>query len=332
VKHRIHGLLALLALLAAPPLAAGDDDTLIIYSGRSEALVSELLDRFTAETGIRVQVSYQKTPALATQLLTEGADTPADLFFAQDSGYLSVLAERGLLRDLPGALLEQVDPAFRDPDGRWIGTSGRARVLVYSPERVRAAELPRSLADLADPKWKGRLGWAPGNASFQAHLSALRHSWGEDRTREWLEAVRANQPVVYPKNSPQVKAVASGEIDLGWVNHYYLHKLKAQVGERAANYSFAAAGDPGNVLMASGIGILASSAKADSARKLIAFLVSPDAQRYFAQETFEYPTRPGVPTHADVPAIGELNLARIDQGSLTDLQPTLRMLQSLGLL
>jgi iron(III) transport system substrate-binding protein len=331
VKLRALAVAALAALTAAPLIAADNGGPLTVYSGRSEALVAPLFDRFTERTGIEVKVSYQKTPALATQLLTEGADTPADLMFAQDSGYLTVLAERGLLSPLPQELLDQVDSAFRDPAGRWIGTSGRARVLVYSPERVAPDELPRSLADIADPRWKGRIGWAPGNASFQAHLSAIRHVWGAERTREWLEAVRANDPVVYPKNSPQVKAVAAGEIDLGWVNHYYLHKLKPQVGERAVNYSFPEPGDAGNVLMASGIGVLASSPHAEAARRLIEFLVSPESQAYFAQETFEYPVRPGVATHPDVPPLEALGLARVDQQSLTDLKPTLMLLQSLGL-
>ncbi len=306
-------------------------DSLIVYSGRGEALVGPLLEQFTRQTGIEVRATYQGTPALATQLLAEGRDTPADVILAQDAGYLAVLVKRDLLAPLPATLLEQVDPRFRDRGGRWIGTSGRARVLVYNPQQTDGGELPKRLADLADPRWRGRLGWAPGNASFQAHVSALRHLWGEQATREWLRAVQANQPVVYPKNSPQVQEVASGEIRVGWVNHYYLHKLRNQVGDRATNASLPTPGDAGNVLMPSGAAIVAATRKRESALTLLQFLVSEEAQRYFAQQTFEYPTRPGVPTHPDVPPLDSLNLADVAPEFLTDLEPTLVMLRELGL-
>ena len=316
-------------LLLIPGVGAAEP--LTVYSGRGEALVGPLLEQFTRESGIEVRVTYQGTPALATQLLAEGRDTPADVILAQDAGYLAALEKRDLLAPLPEPLLEQVDPRFRDREGRWIGTSGRARVLVYDPQRLDRSELPKRLADLADPRWSGRLGWAPGNASFQAHVSALRHLWGEQATREWLRAVKANRPVVYPKNSPQVQAVASGEIRLGWVNHYYLHKLKNQVGDHAANVSLPTPGDAGNVLMPSGAAMVASTRKREQALALLRFLVSEPAQRYFAEQTFEYPTRPGVPTHRDVPPLDSLNLAEIDPESLTDLEPTLAMLRELGL-
>lgn len=323
-------LLILLALFSLSlPAPAGQ--SLVVYSGRSEALVGPLLERFTEATGIEVRVSYQKTPALATQLLVEGPETPADVFFAQDSGYLTVLADRGVLARLPAELLEQVDPRFSDSRGRWIGTSGRARVLVYNPAKMTPDRLPRTLKELADPRFTGRVGWAPGNASFQAHVSALRHLWGEETTRDWLRAINASSPVVYPKNSPQVLAVASGEIDVGWVNHYYLHKLKTRVGGNAANYSFPVVGDAGNVLMASGVGIVEASEQSAPALRLVEYLVSEEAQEYFAQETFEYPTRPGVATHPEVPPLDALGLADVDQSYLTDLEPTLAMLRTIGL-
>lgn len=327
----IRRILPFLFVLVVGPLPAAADGALIVYSGRAEALVGPLLEQFTARTGIGVRATYQGTPALATQIATEADDSPADLFLAQDSGYLTALADRGLLAPLPEQVLQQVDPRFREEQGRWVGTSGRARVLVYNPHKLSPLELPRSLQDLADPRWKGRIGWAPGNASFQAHVSALRHVWGESQARDWLEAVMQNRPLVYPKNSPQVQAVASGEIDVGWVNHYYLYKLRSQVGDSAANYSFPVPGDAGNVLMTSGVGILASSPRKDQALQLVAFLVSEEAQRYFARSVYEYPTRPGVATHPDVPPLGDLNLANVDPAYLTDLRPTLALLQSLGL-
>ena len=300
----------------------------VIYSGRGESLVGELFERVEAETGVEVEVRYGDTPELVTLMLTEGAQSPADMIFAQDSGHLGALAERDLLRPITTSLLAEVDPRFQDAEGRWIGTSGRARVLVHN---TSVTDLPTKLAELGDPKWKGKLGWAPGNGSFQSHVSALRHIWGEEETRAWLEAVKANEPQVYPKNSPQVEAAHVGEISLGWVNHYYLHKKKTE-GYQAANWSFPEAGDAGNVLMLAGVGVRAGSQRIEQAEKVIAWLVSEDVQGWFAQNTLEYPVRPGVPTHPDVPALDSLQLAEIEQAWLADLAPTRAMLQDLGLI
>lgn len=317
------------SVAAEPEPAAAPAGPLVVYSGRSESLVGSLFTKMESELGIDVEVRYGDTPELVTLMLTEGAESPADIIFAQDSGHLGALANRGMLAKLDGDLLKQVDPRFQDADGRWIGTSGRARVLVYNTD-LPADQLPASLKDLADPKWKGKLGWAPGNGSFQAHVSALRHMWGEEETQAWLKAVAANEPTVYPKNSPQVEAAASGAITLGWVNHYYLHRKKTD-GYTAANYSFSAPGDAGNVLMLAGMAVREGSDRAEDAEKVIGWMVSEAAQGAFAQENFEYPTRPGVQTHPDVPAVDSLKLATVEQAWLADLGPTKAMLQDLGL-
>ncbi|MEZ6197278.1 MAG: extracellular solute-binding protein [Planctomycetota bacterium] len=301
---------------------------LVVYCGREESLVHEQLVEFEKETGIDVQVLYGKgTSELANQLLLERDLSPCDLFVAQDGGHLGLLAERGLLSELPESILSTVDPRFRDPDRRWIGTSGRARVLVHDPARTPAERLPRRLEDLAAPGFDLRLGWAPANGSFQAHVSAMLAKWGEERTRTWLAAVAAKKPLRFPSNSAQVKAVASGELDVGWVNHYYVHKLRTQDPDlAAANWSFPEAGDLGNLLMVSGVGVTAPEGpRRDAARKLAAFLVSERAQRFFAERLFEYPTRPGVATAPGVPPLEELGLADVNPkdmiaiGRVTDL-------------
>lgn len=321
-----------LATWALVSVARADADAgaLVVYSGRGEALVAQLFEQFQKESGVALDVRYGATPTLAAQLRVEGDKSPADVMFAQECGALGALAEAGVLAPLPADVLARVEPRFRDAGGRWVATSGRARVLVHDTDRVKAEDLPRRLEDLADPKWKGRFGWAPGNASFQAHVSALRHAWGEERTRAWLEAVQKNEPRVYPKNGPIVQAVASGEIDLGWVNHYYLHRLR-RPGWTVANASFAQEGDAGNVLMISGIGVRAGSPRAGAAARLVTWLLSDSAQRYFAQETFEYPVATDVATHADVAPLARLNLATVDPVHLTDLEPTVELLRSLGL-
>ena len=325
-------LVAVAVFVGAPvpaPVCA-EPAPVVVYSGRGESLVGPLFERYEKETGRRLDVRYNDTAAIATRLGVEGADSAADVVFLQDSGYLGALSKAGLLETLPEETLSAVDPRFRDAEGHWVGTSGRARVMVYSTEAVSKEELPSRLEDLPNAKWKRRLGWAPGNSSFQAHVSVLRHVWGEDKTRSWLEAMKAVDPVVYPKNSPQVIAAANDEIAIGWVNHYYLRRLW-EPDMKAANAGFAQAGDAGNVMMVSGVAIRKGSERQQDAERFVAWLVGPSAQQYFAEKTFEYPTRPGVPTDPGIPSLSSLGLAEIDQAWLADVGPTLVLLEELGL-
>ncbi len=316
---------------SAPAQPAAEPVTLTVYSGRGESLVGELFKTIPDDAPFRVEVQYGKTAEMVTRLLTEGDQSPADVIFAQDSGHLGALAERGVLTPLPDSTLAQVDPKFRDNNGQWVGTSGRLRVLVYDSNKLKAEDLPQSLTELADPKWKGKIGWAPTNGSLHAHVSALRHTWGEEKTKEWLKGVQANTPTRYPKNSPQVAAANEGAIELGWVNHYYLHRLEKE-GRTAQNWTFPVAGDAGNMLMVAGVGIRKGSKNTEAAKAFIEWLVSESSQTYFAQQGFEYPTRVGVATHADVPAITPDQLLDVDQSHLADLGPTRELLKELGLL
>ncbi len=207
---------ALLSACAQRPL-----DTLVVYSGRKENLVQPIMDQFSAATGIDVMVKYGKTAEIAAMLLEEGHNSPADVFWAQDPGGLGAVAAAGMLAQLPEELLERVDSQFRASSDEWVGISGRARVIVYNTESINPEQdLPLDLWGFTDPKWTGRLGWAPTNGSFQAMVTALRSVWGERKTREWLLAIMANDPGVYPKNTPIVAAVASGEIEAGFLYHY----------------------------------------------------------------------------------------------------------------
>lgn len=304
-------------------------EPLVIYAGRGEALVGELLAEASKQTGVPIRVQYGATPDLVTRVLAERDLSQADLVFAQEAGHLGVLATAGLLAPLPSTLLDEVEPRFRDPDGRWIGTSGRLRTLVIHGPSLPTAERPSALAQLAEPQFRGKLGWAPSNASFQAHIAALLHLWGEDRTRAWLAAIQVSEPRAFPKNGPIVRAVTDGELPLGWVNHYYLHQGK-RPGDVSFNHAFAP-GDAGNVLMVSGLAVRAGSPREADAHKLVAWLVSDDAQARIAEQSWEYPVRSGVPTHADVPALALVGLAEVPQAALADLEPARALLRSLSL-
>lgn len=308
------------------------ENSLVVYSGRAEALVAPILQAFEAQTGIKLDIRYNATPALATQLLSEGKDSPADVVFFQDPGYLGVVAGANLLAPLSTNTLEQVAPRFRSETGHWVGTSARARVLVYDPTRIHAEELPKTLYELSDPKWKGLLGWAPGNGSAQAHMAALLHLWGEARFRDWLKAMHANDPIVYPRNAAIVTAVGHGEILIGWANHYYLYQLKKlDPSLRAENYHFPVKGDAGNLLMVAGAGVHVHSPRKTEAEQLVAFLVSEQAQNYFAQEGAEYPTRPGIATYPGLTPLEDIGLVDVSQSWMSDVAPVLAMLREYGI-
>lgn len=312
-----------------------DPGKLVIYSGRSEALVGPLITQFAEATGIDVQVRYGSTAEMAATLLEEGANSPADLFFAQDPGGLGAVAKGGLLAALPAELVNQVPARFRSPDNLWIGISGRARVVVYNSEALDPAALPADIYDFVDPQWAGRIGWAPTNGSFQAMVTAMRVVWGEERTRSWLEGIQANQPVVFEGNAPIVEAVGAGEVDVGFVNHYYLYRFLREQGEAfGARNHFLSGSGPGSLIMTAGAGRLASGANESNALRFIQFMLSTVAQQYFAGQTYEYPLVEGVVTPAGLPPLAELESAalEIDMADLDDLQGTVQLLRDAGVL
>ena len=240
---------------------AAEPKALTIYSGRSQSLVDPILKEFEVLTGIPVEIRYASTGEMAATLLEEGDKSPADVFFAQDPGGLG--AVKSLFMALPDDILESSAAWASDPDKKWVGISGRARVIVYSTENISEDELPDSIWDFADPEWKGRIGFPPTNSSFHVMVTAMRLDWGEDKTREWLEGVMTNEPIFYAKNTPTVAAAGAGEVDVGFVNHYYLHRFLAEEGEdfAARNY-YTTANDAGSLVMAAGAGILAFDRRA----------------------------------------------------------------------
>ena len=320
----------LVAILLA---ACGRDtgDTLLIYSGRSESLVGPLIESYAAMADIELQVKYAATGPLVATLQEEGAASPADLFFSQDPGGLGALTS--MLVPLPAELLDSVPDWARSDEGRWVGVSGRRRVVVYNNQRLSGSELPSSIWDFGDPKWRGRIGWAPTNASFQAMITGMRSIWGAERTVGWLERMVANEPVVYPKNSPIVAAVAAGEIDVGFVNHYYLHRFIAEEGESfPASNHYMSGGDPGGLVLVAGVGLLATTDNREQALDFIEFLLSDEAQRYFVAETFEFPVRQDGLTSEQLLVSGfpptDLPITSVPPAQLTDLEGARALLRT----
>ena len=306
--------------------------TLTVYSGRSSSLVDPILQEFSVLTGIPIEVRYGSTGEMAGTLLEEGDKSPADVFFAQDPGGLGVV--KPLFAELPSSIVEASPEWARDPDGRWVGISGRARVIVYNTETITPDDLPASIEDFTDPKWKGRIGFPPTNASFQVMVTAMRESWGEVRTRAWLDGIMANEPKFYAKNTPTVAAAAAGEIDVGFVNHYYLHRFLAEEGDgfRARNF-YTTASDAGSLVMAAGAGILASADARPEAERLLTFLQGLTAQQYFANQTHEFPLHPSVSAEAALPDLETIGgRFPINLGTLSDLTGTQELLRDVGAL
>jgi iron(III) transport system substrate-binding protein len=314
------------------PLTPGEG-TLVIYSGRSEELVGPVFEQFEERSGIDVQVRYGDTAELAATILEEGENSPADLYFAQDPGALGALQDEGRFQPLPQDVLDRVHQRFRSPDGVWVGTSGRARVVAYNTEELSEGDLPPSILDFTDPKWEGKIGWAPTNGSFQAFVTALRVLEGEDVAREWLAGIQANDPFEYPDNLTAVEGVASGEVQVAFVNHYYLFQVMEEQGEDVPvrNY-YLKNGDPGALVLAAGCGILDTAENPEAAREFLRYVLSAEAQQYFADETFEYPLVEGIEINEELVPLSEIQSPNIDLSDLDDLQGTLELLQETGVL
>lgn len=330
-------LLAVFALSAcgsdqADPETADQTEKILVYSGRSEKLVAPLFKQFTADTGVEVEVRYAGSGELAAQLITEGARSPADIFLSQDAGALGAVSKAGLFAPLDADTLNAVPAAYSAADGTWVGVSGRVRVIVYNPEP--APNPPDTIDGLLAPRWKGKIGFAPGNASWQAFVTGLRVIRGDQAAAEWLRAFRAQDPQPFESNGAVRDAVNTGQLALGLVNHYYLYELITSKGAEnvVARNQFMAPQDPGGLVNVAGVGVLKTAPNPDAAQRFAAYLVGESAQKYFATETAEYPLIAGVAPSGDMPPLAELQPPAIDLSRLDDLEATQQMLVEAGLL
>ncbi len=314
--------------------SSSDAKTLTLYSGRAEVQIQPVIDEFTEETGIEVKVRYGATPELAAQISEEGSNSPADLFFAQDAGGLGAVDKRGLFAPVPADLLAQVDPKYHADDGNWIGITGRVRVIVANSAHVPDAEVPTNVFAVTEPRWKGKVGIAPTNGSFESFLTAMRVQAGEERTKQFLRDLKANDVKTYNDNALILKAVNDGEIDLGLINHYYWYQLAAEIGEdkMVARNHFTLNGDPGALVNVAGVGVLKSADHKEAAGRFVSFLLGTTAQTFFAEKNFEFPLASGIAPLPSLPRLAEVQSPDIDLSDLSDLDQTLTMLREAGLL
>lgn len=320
------------AILAVSTLGltgcAATEESLTLYSGRKENLVQPLLDQFTADTGIEVEVRYAETSEMAALILEEGENTSADVFFGVGGAALGALSNAGAFVDIDQDLLDLVPAGFRSVDDDWVGTSGRARIMVYNPERVD--EVPDSVMELANPEWADRIAIAPTYSSFQAFVTAMRVVEGDDATAEWLAAM-SDHALIFGKDEEVMEAVESGTADAGMVNHYYFYRRGVEEGfeNLTSRASYFGSTDVGNLVNVAGVGMLNDS---ENAKAFVEYLLSDAGQRYFSEETMEYPLTSTVEADADLIPLDQIPTAELDLNEIDQLDRTLEMMREAGLL
>ena len=311
------------------------DKKITVYSGRSEALVEPILDRFQQQTGIRIDTRYSDTAQMAAQLLEERDRTRADVFLSQDAGALGAVAKQGLFAPLPADLLDKVPVTYRARTGEWIGVTGRSRVLAYNVDQVSADQLPESVFELTGPQWTGKVGIAPTNASFQAFVTALRIQHGDAKAKQFLTDLKANGAQIRENNVVTVADVDAGKLAAGLVNHYYVFELAKERGTTPdmlkARLHFFPDGDTGALVNVSGVGVVKAAISDPDVRTFLDFLLGTEAQTYFAQEIYEYPLISGVPTAPGLPALADLKAPAIDLNDLDTLAASVQMIKDAGL-
>jgi iron(III) transport system substrate-binding protein len=323
--------LAVLVVSLAACGSSGDEKELTLYSGRIEPILGTALKQYEAASGgFTVKARYGDSPSLAATLVEEGENSPADLFFSQDAGSLDAVEKRGLLLKLPADILAKVPERFRSATGSWVGTTGRSRIIAYS-EKLEESEIPDSPLDLMDEKWKGKVGWAPTNASMQGYITALRLVEGEDVAKKWLEGMVANDTQVYDSNIPVRDAIAKGEIELGLINHYYVAEAQAEDPDYPVKVHFPPK-DLGSLVNVAGVGVLASSDDKEQALKFVRQMLSEETQRYFADSSKEYPVIAGVSPPKELIPLSRIPSPKIDLAKLGDLQGTLKLMRETGAL
>ena len=315
---------------ASPSPSATGERTLVVYSGRDKALIDPLIAKFQTASGIKVETRYAGSTELAGQLLEEGANSPAQVFLSQDAGALGAVGEAKLLQTLPTEIAGKVPAKYTSTDGSWVGLTGRARVVAYDSQKHKAADVPGDVTKFTEAKWKGKVGIAPSNASFQAFVTALRVNDGEAAAKSWLEGLKANDVKVFESNGDILEAVNSGTLDAGLINHYYWARSEQDPTKLRAQLKFGDAGTTSALVNVTGAGVLKAKASPE-ATEFVTWLLGDEAQTYFLTETYEYPLV-GDKGPANVPALKDLGGPKLDLSKLSSLKETVALITDVGLL
>lgn len=304
-----------------------------VYSGRGEALVGELVSYIrNLYPDLTLEVRYQGSTELANQILTEGQNSPADVFYSVNAGSLGLLTDEGRTQQLPRNVLSKVPEQFRDPQGRWVGTSGRARSIPYNTNAFNEGQIPNDIFAFPNQgRFSGAMGWAPTYGSFQAFVTAMRILTNERRTRRWLTGMQEQNIQSYSDEFLIAQAVADGEIQAGFTNHYYIQRVLDARPDAPLSTAFTT-NDAGSVFNVAGAAVLDTAGNRRLAANFVRHLLSAEAQDYFARTTKEYPLVPAVEPVGALPAIDQLNPPEnLDLTQLSNLEPTIRLMREVGL-
>jgi iron(III) transport system substrate-binding protein len=300
------GLAALVLAGCAATPAKASPTTIVLYNAQHEQTTTALVKAFTKQTGIIVKVDNDDEDVLTAKIEQEGSRSPADVIFTENSNWLQQLADKGLLAKVASSTLAAIPAVDNATDDEWVGVSARVSAIVYNTKDLTPAELPKSVLDLADPKWKGKLEIAPSETDFWPVVSSVEDRYGHAKALAWLEGLKANAGAnVVPDNETIVADVNRGVAQIGVINHYYFERLKAETSASGvhAGLAYFAPKDAGYLKTISGAAVLKSSTHSAAAQKFIAFLTSHAGQETIAAgQSFEYPLRAGVaPNAADTP-------------------------------
>jgi len=322
------------AALAETPAAAPVSGRLVIYSGRSEALIQPVLDAFRAlYPDVEIALKAGSNSEIANALLEEQGNPQADVFLTTEIFTAQKLSESGVLVPYASPLVEQLPADLRSPDGTWVALTRRARVIMYNTDLVSPDELPASIFDLTDPKWKGQVAAAGStNGSLQAQIAVMRQLYGEEVTENWLSGLIANQVTFFGGHTDVRKAVAAGEFKLGLVNHYYYHLQLAEGSPVGVIYPDQGEGQKGVITNATAAGLIRGGANPRAAQAFLDFLLSPEGQRLFAEQNYEYPVMPGIPVREGVRPLDEVRLAAFNLAEVVkDFDATFDLIEKVGL-
>ena len=309
--------------------------TLTLYTAQHPQVDALLAAEFTKETGIKVRLHEGEGPDIASQIIQEGADSPADVFLTENSPELNLLDEKNLLAPIDPATLKQIPAQYSAADGNWLGILARENVLAYNPAKVSVGALPASLLDLAKPEWKGKVGIAPSDADFLPLVSAVIKQDGKQAALSWLRGLKANG-LIYQDDESVVAAVSRGDVATGIINNYYWYRLETELGPNKIDskiYHFKN-GDIGGLINVSGVAVLKSSKNQAEAQQFLAFLVSKPAQEMLGKSDIdnEYPLLPGVPPNQKLAPFKGLQPPAINVSQLGDDQEAGQLLQQAGLI
>jgi len=314
----------------------GGTAALTLYSGQHEQTTQALVSGFEKATGIQVAVRYDDEDTLANQIVTEGAHSPADIIYTENSPALEYLQERHLLSPVEPSTLARTPARFDSPEGDWVGVSARVSVLVYNPRLIGRSRLPTTVLAMADPRYRGKLALAPGETDFQPIVTSVDRTDGRAATLRWLAGLKANaEGHLYPDNETITDEVNRGAVAFGVINQYYWYRLRAEIGASNMHSSLAyfAPGDPGYVIDVSGAAVLRSSKHQASAQRFLAFLVSPRGQELIAHsDSFEYTIASGVRADDGETPFDRLRPNRIGVPALGDGSTAIGLLRQAGLL